>query len=164
MDEKVVWAGCTCFDDKTREYQQIDWLNDEPIVMRGLNDIDADNWFDQDTNIYYQYFYIDKDLFEILANSIEKRPISKVTFDKTTICWLSKFISKKDDRIYELIVDTNNLLYIIKTFKNNNAFFDEYPFEIISYLINGLDASGYQKIEIDIDENNEFSLFIHDRK
>lgn len=87
-----------------------------------------------------------------------------MTFDKTTICWLSKFISKKDDRIYELIVDTNNLLYIIKTFKNNNAFFDEYPFEIISYLINGLDAAGYQKIEIDIDENNEFSLSIHDRK
>lgn len=70
MDEKVVWAGCTCFDNKTRENQQIEWLNDEPIVMRGLNDIDADDWFDQDTNIYYQYFYIDKDLFEILANSI----------------------------------------------------------------------------------------------
>ena len=49
--------------------------------------------------------------------------------------------------IYELIVDEANYIYIIRNFINENCLLDEYPLEVFSYLIKGLDAAGYQKIE-----------------
>ena len=155
MANKTKYIGCCTYFDNSRLIDMIDWSNeDEIIVYHQVDYLNADGYEENDyedkNNLTYcEYLDISNSLFEILVNSIENKPIKSMTYNGPTFSSISTFISKKDNVIYELIVDEKHLIYVINSFENENDSAVEYPFNIFNKFIKGLDAAGYHKIDID---------------
>lgn len=110
----------------------------------------GENDYEDKNNLTYcEYLDISNSLFEILVNSIENKPIKLMIYKGPNFSSISTFISKKDNVIYELIVDEKHLIYVINSFENENDLDVEYPFNILNKFIKGLDVAGYHKIDID---------------
>ena len=160
---KVVWIGCCSWNYGKDTIDIITWDEEEIKVYYDLDNLAADGWEDYENNILYQYFDVNEDLFNILADTILSKPVTKKVFHGPKISNLSTFVTVKNNLTYEIIVDEANYVFIIKTFKGDLNENDEYPYKIIKYLIDGLCNAGFQKIEININEDLEVDLSIHDR-
>ena len=149
MDMKTIYIGCYTYFEKSDRVDMIDWSKEGELRIHHKVYYLFTDGFEKDLNgelVYCESFEISNNLFEILLNSIEGKPIKIKETPKPTLSNISNFVSCKDNMIYEVIVDEANQIYFIRNFKNENYTFDEYPYEVVSDLVRGLESAGYKKI------------------
>lgn len=143
-DWKTVYVGCYTWYEDSSKVDVIEWENNEIKVRYDADDrLDG---VDDDLKIYFDYYDISNELFDILSKSIENKNIHKRIKKGRTQSLISSFLYRVDNDYYELIVDENNYVYTI-TYLDDSCD-DIYPLNVIEYLIKGLDKAGYKKINI----------------
>lgn len=151
MDMKTRYIGCYTYFEKSDRVDMIDWSKDGELKIHHKVDYLFTDGYEKNSDgelVCCESFEISNNLFEILLNSIEGKPIKIKETPKPTLSNISIFVSCKDNMIYELIVDEANHIYFIRNFKNEDYIFEEYPYEVVSALVRGIDSAGYKKIEV----------------
>ena len=121
-----------------------------------------DGWEDYDNKIFYEYFHVSNEVFNILASVIENKPIKERIFYKPLISDFSSIVFHDKNMIHEFLNDDANYICVIRSFKGCEVN-DGIPLKIMEYLLKGLHDACYQSIEININDDLEGEYSIHNR-
>jgi hypothetical protein len=71
MDWDVRYIGIYTYFENKNTIDVIEWDDNNLMVYHDCDNMAADGWEDYDMKIYYQYFDVSNEVFDILASVIE---------------------------------------------------------------------------------------------
>ena len=142
---KINYVGCYAWYQNRNTVDVIEWYElNEPEVFRKMDYMAVDGGTNEEGTVYFEYISISKNIFEILANSIENKTIKRIIFNNKSFSSISSLLFTAENKTIELIVDESSGFYMVKEIDKDG--FGEFPMRIFKYLIDGLDKAGFKKI------------------
>ena len=145
---KINYVGCYAWYQNRNTVDVIEWYElNEPEVFRKMDYMAVDGGTNEEGTVYFEYISISKNIFEILANSIENKTIKRIIFNNKSFSSISSLLFTAENKTIELIVDESSGFYIVKEIYKDG--FGEFPMRIFKYLIDGFDKAGFKKISLE---------------
>ena len=117
-------------------------------IYYDVDSLAADGWEDYEKEISYDHKQQEILAAKELAKKIEGKPIDKRKLSKPTWSNISKLVFVKDNLAYEMIVDENNYVFIVRTFETDKEEYGNIPFTIFELLQKGLKEAGYKEVKV----------------
>ena len=145
---KINYVGCYAWYQNRNTVDVIEWYElNEPEVFRKMDYMAVDGGTNEEGTVYFEYISISKNIFEILANSIENKTIKRIIFNNKSFSSISSLLFTAENKTIELIVDESSGFYMVKEIDKDG--FGEFPMRIFKYLIDGFDKAGFKKISLE---------------
>ena len=145
---KINYVGCYAWYQNRNTVDVIEWYElNEPEVFRKMDYMAVDGGTNEEGTVYFEYISISKNIFEILANSIENKTIKRIIFNNKSFSSISSLLFTAENKTIELIVDESSGFYMVKEIDKDG--FGEFPMRIFKYLVDGFDKAGFKKISLE---------------